>query len=554
MDTDIILSQAAISRSDLHSLTNQYHESVEKAHLDKTYDSDYNAALLAPAAFLNSPSDFESTFDRIVFHLDEAYRKTSKEDDIARRMISKTAEELFHYHIHFIQRNLEHIEHETKKTFGKKVIDAISRIFDDGAGAVSAAMEVDKQKVILNVANAGKNGLQLLDAYFQYLDKQWTVQKEKSYFYNQLATVYQKIIEAKSFKNEFGLLRNTFSRNKTEVINHVLENRGFRAALRLAVLDTNEREKEESFRIIGNWLIGKQDGEGLYEILMEPEYRSIVSDFYRHSKTQIIPAITLARGVEQADHFTEYDANDHQKIETRLIIMDSLFVAENFDALYRYLSDPDIEKAQISYLDKKGPEIYFTLAHHYEINDLKEWIGLASENQKKEWLFYSLIRGWVDAGKWDALKEGLKWMKSIGFSLNDSMRVLLYNAIELAIRGIQPILSSREDNMAEQLYIARNVPLKKHIGFISLSVIIGFLGFIIHKWTVTPVVSNEIFDTILAFVGLVFSSFFMGLLAAACTGFGMYCLDRLFQILLRGISNFRFSSGTKKRSKELGLS
>ena len=35
MDTDIILSQAAIYHHDLHSLTNQYRESVEKAHSDK---------------------------------------------------------------------------------------------------------------------------------------------------------------------------------------------------------------------------------------------------------------------------------------------------------------------------------------------------------------------------------------------------------------------------------------------------------------------------------------------------------------------------------------
>jgi hypothetical protein len=118
-----------ITHNELDQLDREYVEYSKSSHKDLTYESDYQAALRVPAAFLKKPSNFEESFDKILFHLDEAYRKSN--DDNTRITISRTTDDIFHKVICIIQARIDNIEREYKKGFFQKFSESVGNIFDN---------------------------------------------------------------------------------------------------------------------------------------------------------------------------------------------------------------------------------------------------------------------------------------------------------------------------------------------------------------------------------------------------------------------------------------
>jgi len=273
-----------IENNELERLDQIYLEYSKKALIDPTYESDYQAALRAPAAFLKKPSNIENTFDKILFHLDEAYRKSS--DDKMRLMISKTIDDIFHKLIGIIQAKIDYIQIENNKNLFQKITETFTNFFNNvrknlfhgeplAVFAESAAPEIGK----------------LLGAFFDYLLINWELKRNITFFYNQLANIYQKILNSKAFSNQFGLIRNTFTTNKQNILAYVTQEKGLSAARILMKYDENESEKQDSARIILRTLTSMGEWEKGADLLSElresklPNYAEMRDEYLRAYKS-----------------------------------------------------------------------------------------------------------------------------------------------------------------------------------------------------------------------------------------------------------------------------
>ena len=243
-----------ITPNEIDQLDREYVDYSKNAHRDLTYESDYQAALRVPAAYLRKPSNFEQSFDKILFHLDEAYRKST--DTNTKIMVSRTTDDIFHKVICIIQAKIDLVSKENSRTFFQKVRDSISNFFDN----VKNNLHLEEPSAIIAASAAPEVG-KLSVAFFDYLLTKWEIQNEESYFYNQLANVYQKILDSKSFSNEFGLIRNTFTTNKDNILTYVVLQKGLTAAKNLMKYDEKDSERQDSARIIMRTLIAMQEWE-----------------------------------------------------------------------------------------------------------------------------------------------------------------------------------------------------------------------------------------------------------------------------------------------------
>jgi len=250
--------EVMISESKLLQLDQKYDELARNARTDKTYVSDYNAAFHVPATFLRNPSDLEATFDKIIFHLDSAFRKA--ENDDTKDIISRTAEELFSDHIYIIQARIKYIKDQNAKGFFQKLIDTAKGI----TNKIPNLLGRNFKEIAVTIS---EDAINLVEAYFTFLTTKWKINEEESFFYNQLASVYEKILESSCFNNEFGLLRNTFSRNKENIFRFVVLNKGLSSALNLTKFDKTTTELQDSTRIIARALMESCDWEKLIDFM-----------------------------------------------------------------------------------------------------------------------------------------------------------------------------------------------------------------------------------------------------------------------------------------------
>jgi len=251
-------NELMLSQGKLVQLDQKYSELAHSARTDKTYLSDYQAAFHAPAAFLQNPSNFEATFDKIIFHLDAAFKKTGNEDE--KTLISRVAEELFNDHIYIIQARIEQLKVENNKGFLEKLFENLKNI----GNKVSSLVGLSKGAAVAQISS---EAIDLFKAYFDFLATKWHLEREESFFYNQLASVYAKILDSACFSNEFGLLRNTFSRNKEDILRFTTLQKGLTAALNLTKYDRTQTELMDSARAISRTLIARGDFQSVVDFL-----------------------------------------------------------------------------------------------------------------------------------------------------------------------------------------------------------------------------------------------------------------------------------------------
>jgi hypothetical protein len=252
---------ALLSSEQIFTLSKKYDDLSKKALNDNSYESDYFSAFLVPTAFLKNPSNFEVCFDKIIFHLDEAYKKSDNESD--RRMVSKSMDDLFHKLIYIIQDKIEISKKQNDRNIVNKTVDFFTnsskvalQFFvksNSPAGLIKNSIELATgESDLLLIAN---HSADIINSFAEYLYYKWEIKKDEAFFYTQLAHVYQKILNSSAFKSEFGLVRNTFSRNKEFVLKNTIEQKGLTSAIHLTKYDTNSNEKNYSAKVIVEELI-----------------------------------------------------------------------------------------------------------------------------------------------------------------------------------------------------------------------------------------------------------------------------------------------------------
>jgi len=281
--TEIITTEESKLLATIENIT--YSLAARIAERCVTYEADYAAACLVVTDMIDGARNFEAMFDLVVFHLDEAYKKCSNPQ--TRMIVSRKVDELFCNHVYAVQSK---IFDESKKgwtSFLDRSKKALTTFLGDATkelvgNKVSAAGEflTGKQQV----ENQGKSGArntltafapphliiaqkaserlpELFDAFFDFMVNRWEIKKDENYFYNQLVNVYQKILDSKCYNVDFGLVRNTFARNKEKVLKFVFKNRGMTAALNLGKFDQTQAELQDTARIICKELISNFEWE-----------------------------------------------------------------------------------------------------------------------------------------------------------------------------------------------------------------------------------------------------------------------------------------------------
>jgi len=243
-------TESSITTSDsgynLESMVKEYETLSEKARFDKTFESDYQAAFRVPAIFMfGKAASFEQTFDKIIYHLDESYRKCI--DSNMREIISRSSEDLFHQLIYVFQTRLDALESQNTKGLIQKLSESINNI----CSSISS-MTCWNNKVQMLAPEVGN----LTVSFLNYLYSSWELKREESFFYNQLSNIYQKLLSSKCFNNKYGLVRNTFASNKGRILKYVLQEKGVTAASNLMKYDETNMEQQDSARIIVHSMLG----------------------------------------------------------------------------------------------------------------------------------------------------------------------------------------------------------------------------------------------------------------------------------------------------------
>lgn len=259
-------NELVLTDSQLESLSMDYRALAKKALYDDSYESDLHAALYAPATFLKDPTNFEAAFDVVIYHLNEAHRKCK--DETTLRIVARVADELFNNHIYVIQYRIDYALNENKKGFLKKISEFLAE--------VPKKLSINYVQTLIDAApEIGK----LSGAYFEYLSRRWMIKEKEQYFYNQLANVYQKILDAECFDPDIGLARNNYLRNKENILRYVVMQKGLVAATNLTKFDKSDSQVQDSARAISRALIETGQWDNLVEFLLMVKGKGIANLF-----------------------------------------------------------------------------------------------------------------------------------------------------------------------------------------------------------------------------------------------------------------------------------
>jgi len=262
--------EITLNRQQLQTIDAEYEELVKKSNFDTSWETDYQAALMAPAAFLlDKVTNFETIYDRILFHLQEALRKT--DDENIKKAIYRTTDDIFSKLICIIQNNIEFAKEKNKSILIDKLIKNLINLLET----------FNNPRTYISKLNAVKDistdVARLLGDYLIYYNNKMKIIKDETIFYNQLAQVYQKILDSECFNPGLGLIQNTFARNKENIIEFVVKEKGLTAGKNLTMYDTKDSERQESARIITKALAKKANWEELIRYLHELRDSSILN-------------------------------------------------------------------------------------------------------------------------------------------------------------------------------------------------------------------------------------------------------------------------------------
>ncbi|MGV8828293.1 MAG: hypothetical protein ACWA6U_08220 [Breznakibacter sp.] len=326
-----------IEQGKLRLFASEYSKIAQQAHQDPSFESDYIAAYLAPTEFMTKPSSFESTFDTILFHLNEAYKKAISDDE--REIVSRTTEDIFSRLIIITQEKINNARIQSRKGLLDKLIDTVKKMqsnfakaltqFNFGTTKNTITTIVKKNPIALTLLTIGPEVGNLTEAFSTYLFEKWEINQNEEYFNKQLLNVFEKILNAECYKDHT-LVRNCFQRVKEDTLRYAFYYKGVTACLNLSKFDFNENEEVHTNRLIVNLIIESENWALPYDYLEHinnpnvSQLISIIKWFYASCKKQVVSYTISEYGKSEALKLTQYDYDNKSINDTILTVLEVL--------------------------------------------------------------------------------------------------------------------------------------------------------------------------------------------------------------------------------------
>ncbi len=421
-----------IEQSKLYLIALEYSKIAQQAHKDTSYERDYIAAYLAPAEFMSKPSSFsfEATFDTILFHLNEAYKKAISDDE--RDIVSRTTEDIFSRLLIIIQEKINNARMQSRKGLFDKLVGSVVRMKSNFAEALtefgSASPKeaitsvIKKNPVALTLRTIGPEVGNLTEAFSTYLFDKWEIKQSDKFFNKQLLNVFEKILNAECYKDH-SLVRNCFQRVKEDTLKYTFNNKGLDACLNLSRFDFNENEKEQTNSLIEGYLTESEKWALPYnylEHINDPDISqliAIIKRFYASCKKQVLSYTVSEYGKSEALKLALYD-RDNKSINGTVLtvlsilaeqhkwddVLDSVYeIQTNNNELYGRAKEIAVSKyakyVSLKYANKKGNSRVKLVKESIKQFELKltspdnynEYMGNYAKQQKNKSLMRTIV-------------------------------------------------------------------------------------------------------------------------------------------------------------------
>ena len=190
------MSGSQIIKSEWAEYHNRYLELTREAAISTSHEPHFEAALLAPTLRLMNLRDFESTFDQILFHLENAYERAPDEE--TRTGIRASTQLMVESHLNIIENWITRTQ--------SRITTGLALNTRDLAGLAMRVVRSGGQE--LPIAAFQK----VLGAYLFQLSKRRVTKKEVTGFYVQLVHLYNKVLNSPLYTPDQRLLMNSFLR------------------------------------------------------------------------------------------------------------------------------------------------------------------------------------------------------------------------------------------------------------------------------------------------------------------------------------------------------
>jgi hypothetical protein len=205
------MSSSQIIKSELADYHNRYLELTREAAVSTSHEPHFEAALLAPTLRLMNLRDFESTFDQILFHLENAYQRAP--DEAIRSGIRASTQLMVESHLNIIENWISSTR--------SRITEGLALNTRDLAGLVMRVVRSGGQELPVMAFQ------KVLGAYLFQLSKRRVTKKEVHGFYVQLVHLYNKVLNSPLYTPDQRLLMNSFLRVRDEgVLKASLEENG----------------------------------------------------------------------------------------------------------------------------------------------------------------------------------------------------------------------------------------------------------------------------------------------------------------------------------------
>lgn len=195
----------------------EYQEVANTAINDETYKSDLKAAILAPSIFLQSPKNFETCFDKIVYHLENAIDKCDNPKD--KQKIQLFAQEIYHGHIFIIKSKVDFLIEKNNEGFLTKIDNFFKKVF--GGYVKEHTVQLPSTISDFLQTEYGPEAVTLMVEYFRVLAKNTKLNEELNLFYIQMFRTYRKVIQTNIYKKDTRLMVNTIKSNIDNINNAI---------------------------------------------------------------------------------------------------------------------------------------------------------------------------------------------------------------------------------------------------------------------------------------------------------------------------------------------
>ena len=207
------MNNSSLTKSEVDS----FHSKYESFNLENTFQSHFQAAFYTPTQYLEGMMNFEATIDLILFHLENAYRAASSDEEIQSVQIS--AQWLVNFHLDVIETGIELEKSRNRIDYKNHVMGSIPNL----ALALGKYLYTDELDLSILVPETGK----LFGAYYEFLTNKKQLKIFREQFYHQLLHIYTKLLDSETYSSDLKLMKNSLMRvDKQKLLDCALQEKG----------------------------------------------------------------------------------------------------------------------------------------------------------------------------------------------------------------------------------------------------------------------------------------------------------------------------------------